>query len=94
MTLVPHPIPTSQDPEVLNSPLLLTVRPTLEEEGASELGNRSLEGPRSLQPQDQSPKTLKNWEEGHLGCWLSSGLEPLKPRGFQPQNLWNPTYGS
>ncbi|XP_063106324.1 leukocyte tyrosine kinase receptor isoform X2 [Cavia porcellus] len=93
-SILQHLQDCTQDPEVLNSPLLLTVRPTLEEEGASELGNRSLEGPRSLQPQDQSPKTLKNWEEGHLGCWLSSGLEPLKPRGFQPQNLWNPTYGS
>ncbi|XP_021097582.1 leukocyte tyrosine kinase receptor [Heterocephalus glaber] len=36
----------TQDPDVLNSPLPVTLGPTLEE-GASELGNRSLEDPRS-----------------------------------------------
>lgn len=34
--------------------------PTLEEEGASELGSRSLEGLRSPQAQELSPKSLKN----------------------------------
>uniref|UniRef100_A0A8C2VI33 Tyrosine-protein kinase receptor n=1 Tax=Chinchilla lanigera TaxID=34839 RepID=A0A8C2VI33_CHILA len=84
----------TQDPDVLNSPLSMTLGPALEEEGASGLGNRSLEGPMFPQPQSQSPKIQKSLAGSHLGRWLSSGLKPLKPRGLQPQNLWNPTYGS
>nr|XP_027782059.1 leukocyte tyrosine kinase receptor isoform X1 [Marmota flaviventris] len=84
----------TQDPDVLNSPLPMELKPTLEDEGASSLGNRSLEGLRSPQPQDLSPENLKNWERRPLGPHLSSGLKPLKSQGLQPQNLWNPTYGS
>ncbi|XP_033620896.1 leukocyte tyrosine kinase receptor isoform X4 [Fukomys damarensis] len=84
----------TQDPDVLNSPLPMTLEPTLEEKGAPGLGNRSLEDPRSLQPQGQSPKTLKSRGGSRLGRWLSSGLQPLTPRGLQFQNIWNPTYGS
>ncbi|XP_023567138.1 leukocyte tyrosine kinase receptor isoform X3 [Octodon degus] len=84
----------TQDPDVLNLPLSMTLEPILEEEGASGLENRSWEDPRSPEPQSQSPKTPKSLEGSHLGYWLSSGLKPLKPRGLQPQNLWNPTYGS
>ncbi|XP_005316966.2 leukocyte tyrosine kinase receptor [Ictidomys tridecemlineatus] len=84
----------TQDPDVLNSPLPIELKPTLEDEGASDLGNRSLEGLRSPQPQDLSPENLKNWGRRPLVPHLSSGLKPLKSRGLQPQNLWNPTYGS
>nr|XP_012621928.1 leukocyte tyrosine kinase receptor isoform X8 [Microcebus murinus] len=84
----------TQDPDVLNSPLPVELGPTLEEEGASGLGNRSLESPRSPQPQELSPEGVTNWGGSPLGSWLSSGLKPLKSRGLQPQNLWNPTYGS
>ncbi|XP_012504833.1 PREDICTED: leukocyte tyrosine kinase receptor isoform X2 [Propithecus coquereli] len=84
----------TQDPDVLNSPLLVELGPTLEEEGASGLGNRSLEGPRSPQPQELSPEGVTSWGGRPLGPWLSSGLKPLKSTGLQPQNLWNPTYGS
>ncbi|XP_076704616.1 leukocyte tyrosine kinase receptor isoform X2 [Callospermophilus lateralis] len=84
----------TQDPDVLNSPLPMELKPTLEDEGASSLGNRSLEGLRSPQPQDLSPENLKNWGRRPLDPHLSSGLKPLKSRGLQPQNLWNPTYGS
>ncbi|XP_062061659.1 leukocyte tyrosine kinase receptor isoform X1 [Lepus europaeus] len=84
----------TQDPDVLNAPLPMELGPTLEEEGASGLGNRSLEGLRALQPQELSPESMKSWRGNPLGPWLSSGLKPLKSRGLQPQNLWNPTYGS
>uniref|UniRef100_A0A8C9QDS9 Tyrosine-protein kinase receptor n=1 Tax=Spermophilus dauricus TaxID=99837 RepID=A0A8C9QDS9_SPEDA len=84
----------TQDPDVLNSPLPIELKPTLEDEGASGLGNRSLEGLRSPQPQDLSPENLKHWGRRPLVPHLSSGLKLLKSRGLQPQNLWNPTYGS
>uniref|UniRef100_H0X7V9 receptor protein-tyrosine kinase n=1 Tax=Otolemur garnettii TaxID=30611 RepID=H0X7V9_OTOGA len=82
----------TQDPDVLNSPLPVELRPTLEEDGAFGLGNRSLEGPKSPQPQELSPEGMKSWGGSPLG--LPSAVKPLKPRGLQPQNLWNPTYGS
>ncbi|XP_069317332.1 leukocyte tyrosine kinase receptor isoform X1 [Eulemur rufifrons] len=84
----------TQDPDVLNSPLPVELGPTLEEEGASGLGNRSLESPRSPQPQELSPEGVTSWGGSALGLWLSSGLKPLKSSGLQPQKLWNPTYGS
>uniref|UniRef100_A0A2K6SKD5 Tyrosine-protein kinase receptor n=1 Tax=Saimiri boliviensis boliviensis TaxID=39432 RepID=A0A2K6SKD5_SAIBB len=84
----------STDPDVLNSPLQMELGPTPEEEGASGLGNRSLECLRPPQPQELSPEKLKSWGGSSLGPWLSSGLKPLKSRGLQPQDLWNPTYRS
>ncbi|XP_058283502.1 leukocyte tyrosine kinase receptor isoform X3 [Hylobates moloch] len=84
----------TQDPDVLNSLLPMELGPTPEEEGASGLGNRSLECLRPPQPQELSPEKLKSWGASPLGPWLSSGLKPLKSRGLQPQNLWNPTYRS
>nr|XP_003935739.1 leukocyte tyrosine kinase receptor isoform X2 [Saimiri boliviensis boliviensis] len=84
----------TQDPDVLNSPLQMELGPTPEEEGASGLGNRSLECLRPPQPQELSPEKLKSWGGSSLGPWLSSGLKPLKSRGLQPQDLWNPTYRS
>uniref|UniRef100_A0A8D2AHF4 Tyrosine-protein kinase receptor n=1 Tax=Sciurus vulgaris TaxID=55149 RepID=A0A8D2AHF4_SCIVU len=84
----------TQDPDVLNSPLPMELKPTLEDEGASGLGNGSSEGLRSLQPQDLSPENLKNWGRRPLDPLLSAGLKPLKSRDLQPRNLWNPTYGS
>uniref|UniRef100_G1TR20 Tyrosine-protein kinase receptor n=1 Tax=Oryctolagus cuniculus TaxID=9986 RepID=G1TR20_RABIT len=84
----------TQDPDVLNAALPVELGPPLEEEGASGLGNRALEGLRALQPQELSPENMKSWGGNALGPWLSSGLKPLKSRGLQPQNLWNPTYGS
>uniref|UniRef100_A0A2I3HJ31 receptor protein-tyrosine kinase n=1 Tax=Nomascus leucogenys TaxID=61853 RepID=A0A2I3HJ31_NOMLE len=84
----------TQDPDVLNSLLPMELGPTPEEEGASGLGNRSLEYLRPPQPQELSPEKLKSWGASPLGPWLSSGLKPLKSRGLQPQNLWNPTYRS
>ncbi|XP_035115670.1 leukocyte tyrosine kinase receptor isoform X9 [Callithrix jacchus] len=84
----------TQDPDVLNSPLPMELGPTPEEEGASGLGNRSLECLRLPQPQELSPKKLKSWGGSSLGPWQSSGFKPLKSRGLQPQNLWNPTYRS
>ncbi|XP_026643566.1 leukocyte tyrosine kinase receptor isoform X2 [Microtus ochrogaster] len=84
----------TQDPDVLNSPLPVEPEPILEEEGASGLGNRSLEGLRSPQALQLSSENLKSWGGGLLGSWLPSGLKALKSRCLQPQNLWNPTYGS
>ncbi|XP_002717825.2 leukocyte tyrosine kinase receptor isoform X2 [Oryctolagus cuniculus] len=84
----------TQDPDVLNAALPVELGPPLEEEGASGLGNRALEGLRALQPQELSPENMKSWGGNALGPWLSSGLKPLKSRGLHPQNLWNPTYGS
>uniref|UniRef100_A0A9L0JB95 receptor protein-tyrosine kinase n=1 Tax=Equus asinus TaxID=9793 RepID=A0A9L0JB95_EQUAS len=84
----------TQDPDVLNSPLPMELGPTLEEEGASGLGSRSLEGLRSPQTQELSLESLKSWGGSLLGPWLPSGLKPSKIRGLQLQNLWNPTYGS
>ncbi|EDL27970.1 leukocyte tyrosine kinase, isoform CRA_a [Mus musculus] len=84
----------TQDPDVLNSPLPMEPGPILEEEEASRLGNRSLEGLRSPKPLELSSQNLKSWGGGLLGSWLPSGLKTLKPRCLQPQNIWNPTYGS
>ncbi|XP_031227393.1 leukocyte tyrosine kinase receptor isoform X4 [Mastomys coucha] len=84
----------TQDPDVLNSPLPVEPGPILEEEGASWLGNRSLEGLGSPKPLELSSQNLKSWGGGLLGSWLPSGLKTLKPRCLQPQNIWNPTYGS
>ncbi|XP_058397270.1 leukocyte tyrosine kinase receptor isoform X2 [Diceros bicornis minor] len=84
----------TQDPDVLNLPLPMELGPTLEEEGASGLGSRSLEGLRSPQAQELSLESLKSWEGSLLGPWLPSGLKPHKTRGLQLQNLWNPTYGT
>lgn len=79
---------------MLNSPLPVEPGPILEEEGASWLGNRSLEGLGSPKPLELSSQNLKSWGGGLLGSWLPSGLKTLKPRCLQPQNIWNPTYGS
>ncbi|XP_049990043.1 leukocyte tyrosine kinase receptor isoform X3 [Alexandromys fortis] len=84
----------TQDPDVLNSPLPVEPGPILEEEGASGLGNRSLEGLRSPQALQLSSENLKSWGGGLLGTWLPSGLKALKSRCLRPQNLWNPAYGS
>nr|XP_048316026.1 leukocyte tyrosine kinase receptor [Myodes glareolus] len=84
----------TQDPDVLNSPVPVEPGPILEEEGASGLGNRSLEGLRSPQALQLSSENLKSWGGGLLGSWLPSGLKVLKSRCLRPQNLWNPTYGS
>ncbi|KAM4828970.1 leukocyte tyrosine kinase receptor [Thomomys bottae] len=83
----------TQDPDVLNSPLPVEPGPTVEEEGASAAENRASEVLSVSQPQNPSSQSLKSWG-GNLGTWLSSGLKPLRCRGLQPQNLWNPTYGS
>lgn len=79
---------------MLNSPLPVEPGPILEEEGASGLGNRSLEGLRSPQALQLSSENLKSWGGGLLGSWLPSGLKALKSRCLRPQNLWNPAYGS
>uniref|UniRef100_A0A8C2LXP7 Tyrosine-protein kinase receptor n=1 Tax=Cricetulus griseus TaxID=10029 RepID=A0A8C2LXP7_CRIGR len=84
----------TQDPDVLNSPLPVELGPTLEEEEASELGNRSLESLRSPQALELSSENFKSWGGGLLGSWLPSGLKALKSRHLRPQNLWNPTYDS
>ncbi|XP_008054599.1 leukocyte tyrosine kinase receptor [Carlito syrichta] len=84
----------TQDPDVLNAPLPMELGPILEEEGASGLGNRSLECLRVPLPQELSPEHLKSWRGSLLGPWLSSDLKSLKSRGLQPQSLWNPTYDS
>ncbi|XP_069861955.1 leukocyte tyrosine kinase receptor [Dipodomys merriami] len=83
----------TQDPDVLNSPLPVEAGPIVEEEGACALGNRTLEVLRAPPPQDPGSESLKS-RGGNLGTWLSAGLKPLKCGGLQPQNLWNPTYGS
>ncbi|XP_042543521.1 leukocyte tyrosine kinase receptor [Dipodomys spectabilis] len=83
----------TQDPDVLNSPLPVEAGPIVEEEGACALGNRPLEVLRAPLPQDPGSESLKS-RGGNLGTWLSAGLKPLKCGGLQPQNLWNPTYGS
>lgn len=79
---------------MLDSPLPVEPGPILEEEGASGLGNRSLECLRSPQALQLSSENLKSWGGGLLGSWLPSGLKVLKSRCLRPQNLWNPTYGS
>ncbi|XP_034351254.1 leukocyte tyrosine kinase receptor isoform X2 [Arvicanthis niloticus] len=79
----------TQDPDVLNSPLPMEPGSILEEEGASGLGTRSLEGLKSPKPSSQN---LKGRGGGLLGSWLPSGLKTLKPKCLQ--NIWNPTYGS
>lgn len=79
---------------MLNSPLPVEPGPILEEEGASGLGNRSLEGLRSPQALELSSENLKSWEGGLLASWLPSGLKALKSRCFRPQSIWNPSYGS
>ncbi|XP_006883284.1 PREDICTED: leukocyte tyrosine kinase receptor [Elephantulus edwardii] len=84
----------TQDPDVLNSPLPEELGPTMEEEGTSGLGSMSLEGIRSLQPQELSLGNLKSWKESPFGPCLPSGLKSPKSRCLQPQNLWNPTYSS
>ncbi|CAO2579297.1 Leukocyte tyrosine kinase receptor [Lemmus lemmus] len=84
----------TQDPDVLNSALPVERGPVLEEEGASGLGSRSLKGLRSPQALQLSSENLKSWGGGLLGSWLPSGLKALKSRCLQPQNLWNPAYGS
>ncbi|XP_012865448.1 PREDICTED: leukocyte tyrosine kinase receptor [Dipodomys ordii] len=83
----------TQDPDVLNSPLPVEAGPIVEEEGACALGNRPLKVLRAPPPQDPGSDSLKS-RGGNLGTWLSAGLKPLKCGGLQPQNLWNPTYGS
>lgn len=94
----PHGAPHSpttplQDPDVMNSPLPVEPGLTLEEEGASGLENRSLDGLRPSQPLELSSENLKSWGGG-LSSWLPSGLKALTSRRLRPQNLWNPTYGS
>ncbi|KAM9093630.1 LOW QUALITY PROTEIN: leukocyte tyrosine kinase receptor [Megaptera novaeangliae] len=79
---------STQNPDVLNSPLPVELGPILEEEGAGE--PISLGGLRCPQTQEPSPGSLKSWG----GSLLGPGLKPSKSRGLQPQNLWNPTYGS
>lgn len=79
---------------MLNSPLPVELAPTLEEDRASGLGSRSLEGLRSPQAQELSLESLKSWGGSLLGPWLPSGFKLPKSRGLQSQNLWNPTYGS
>ncbi|XP_055449979.1 leukocyte tyrosine kinase receptor [Psammomys obesus] len=83
----------TQDPDVLTSPLPVEPGPTLEEEAASRLENRALEGLRAPQPLELSSENLKSWG-GSPGAWLPSGLKALKSRRLRPQDLWNPTYGS
>ncbi|KAM5243480.1 LOW QUALITY PROTEIN: leukocyte tyrosine kinase receptor [Hipposideros larvatus] len=80
----------TQDPDVLNSSLPVELVPKLEEDRASGLGSRSLEGLRSPQAQELSLESLKGCGGSLLGPWLKSP----KSRGLQPLNLWNPTYGS
>lgn len=77
---------------MLNSALPVEQGFILEEEGASGLGNGSLEGLSSPKPLELSSQNLKSWGGGLLGSWLPSGLRTLKPRCLQ--NIWNPTYGS
>nr|XP_045013017.1 leukocyte tyrosine kinase receptor isoform X2 [Jaculus jaculus] len=84
----------TQDPDVLSSPLPMELGPILEEEGSLRLGNEYLENLTAPQPQDFSSENLKSWEGSSLGPWLTPGLKALKSKGLQPQNLWNPTYGS
>ncbi|KAM6202503.1 leukocyte tyrosine kinase receptor [Rhynchocyon petersi] len=81
----------NQDPDVLNFPLPVELGPTLEEEG---LGTTSLEGARSQHHQESNLKNVKPWGESSFGAWLPSSIKSPKPRCLQPQNLWNPTYGS
>ncbi|KAK2491679.1 hypothetical protein MC885_002508 [Smutsia gigantea] len=81
------------DPKVLNSPLPMGLGPSLGGKGASEPGSRSLERLRSPQAQELNLESLNSWRGSFHGSWLSI-LKPPKPRGLQPQNLWNPTYGS
>lgn len=83
-----------QDADVLNSPLPVELAPTLEEDRASGLGSRSLEGLRSPQAQELDLESLKSWGGSLLDPWLPSGFKPPKSRGLQSQNLWNLTYGS
>lgn len=78
---------------MLNSPLPMELGPTLEKEGASGLGSRSLEDLRSPQAKELSLESLKSWAWSLLDPWLPTGLKPPKSRAPQPQNVWNPTYG-
>lgn len=84
----------TQDPDVLNSPLPMEPGPIVEEEGASGPGNRSLEGLRSPKTLELSSQNLKSRGGDLLGSQLPSGLKTLTSRCLQPQNIWNPTYGS
>lgn len=72
---------------MLDSPLPMELRPTLEEQGASGLGSRSLECLIFPQAQKLNLESLKNWGGSLLGLWLPSGLKPPKSRGLQSQNL-------
>ncbi|KAM8780238.1 LOW QUALITY PROTEIN: leukocyte tyrosine kinase receptor [Rhynchonycteris naso] len=83
----------TQDPDVLNSPLPMELGPTLEEERASGLGSRLLEGLRSPQAHKLSLGNLKSWGGSLLDPGLPSRLKPPKSRGLQLHNIWNPTYG-
>lgn len=77
---------------MLDSPLPMELGPTLEEQGASGLGSKSLVGLIFPQAQKLNLELLRNWGGSLLGPWLPSSLKPPKSRGLQSQNLWNPTY--
>lgn len=55
---------------MLNSPLPVELVPKLEEDRASGLGSRSLEGLRSPQAQELSLESLKGCGGSLLGPWL------------------------
>lgn len=76
--------PALQDADV-NSPLPMELGPTLEQEGTSGLGSRSLEGLRSPQAQELNLESLKSWGGSILGPWLPSSLKTPKSKYFQPQ---------
>ncbi|VFV23329.1 leukocyte tyrosine kinase receptor [Lynx pardinus] len=70
-----------QDPDVLNLFLPMELLPTLDEEKASGLGSRSLEGLRF--------PTGPGTESGEL-----KELDREPPWDLQPRKLWNPPYDS
>lgn len=77
---------------MLTSPLPMELGPTLEGEGTSRLGSRPLEGLRFPTNPGTESGGLEDLGGSLFGSWLPSGLKPLKSRGLQPQNFWNPTY--
>lgn len=79
---------------MLNLFLPMELLPTLDEEKASGLGSKSLEGLRFPTGPGTESGELK--ELTREPPWPLTALESQDPksRDLQPQNLWNPPYGS
>ncbi|KAF3830422.1 hypothetical protein GH733_004241 [Mirounga leonina] len=86
--------PASPQDADVNSPLPMELGPTLEQEGTSGLGSRSLEGLRSPEAQELNLESLKSWGGSMVGPWLPSSLKTPKSKGDSKGIQRNPPYGS